>query len=184
MIITRFVGYKTRLTISSFSHLTFEDVTATGMPQKLRNDSPEKVPQSDPPPMQRGSPARRYSYAALGILFVAIGAVGAVLPGIPTVGPLLLASYLFTKSFPALEERLIRNKFFGRFLPYLDGSSEMSLKAKLTSILIMWVSISISLVVLIVSNQVPYWVPWLLVIAGLVGTIFILRFGKNQQHID
>ena len=77
---------------------------------------------------------KRYLLAGLGIFFVGLGALGVFLPGIPTVGPLLLASFFFTKSFPALEQRLIRNQFFARFLPYLDGSHEMPLRAKIITI--------------------------------------------------
>lgn len=125
--------------------------------------------------------AKRYVLAAFGVLFVGIGAVGVFLPGIPTVGPLLLASFLFTKSFPALEQRLIRNKFFAKFLPYLDGSNEMSLRAKLVTIAIMWASISLSMVIFWSSNRAPLWLIGTLIIAGLVGTLFILRFGKQNR---
>ena len=126
---------------------------------------------------------KRYVLAALGVLFVGIGAAGVFLPGIPTVGPLLLASFLFTKSFPPLEQRLIRNKFFAKFLPYLDGSHEMPLRAKFVTIGIMWASISLSMVLFWTSNLAPLWLIATLIIAGLIGTFFILRFGKNRGDI-
>ena len=101
--------------------------------------------------------AKRYVLAGLGVLCVGVGAAGVFLPGIPTVGPLLLASFLFTKSFPPLEQRLIRNKFFAKFLPYLDGSHEMPLRAKFITIAIMWSSISLSMVIFYTSNRAPLW---------------------------
>ncbi len=122
---------------------------------------------------------KTYVLVSLGVLFVVIAAVGVFLPGIPTVGPLLLASLMFTKSFPTLERRLIRNKFFARFLPYLDGSNELPLRAKLFSIVLMWCSILLSCVFLYLSGVVPNRVLLLLPVAGLTGTVFILRF---EQH--
>ena len=112
--------------------------------------------------------------------FVAIAAIGVLLPGIPTVGPLLLASLFLLKSSPSLERRLIRNRFFAKYLPYLDGSSEMSFKARLTSIGLMWASICLSCLMLKYVGNSPGWMVGLVILAGMVGTVFILRFGKSK----
>ena len=130
------------------------------------------------------SPVRQALYALLGVVFVAIAGIGVFLPGIPTVGPLLIASVLLTKSNPRLEQRLIRNRFFARFLPYLDGSAEMPIKAKLVSIATMWTSIAISCALLWISKSVPNWVIGLVIAAGIVGTCFILQFGKKSDPRD
>lgn len=121
----------------------------------------------------------RVILAALGILFVVIAAVGVFLPGIPTVGPLIAASVLLTKSSPALERRLVRNRFFARYLYYLDGTVELPWRAKLASISMMWTSILISYGVFFVSGARNWWVLTSLVLAGLIGTVFIIRFGKK-----
>ena len=110
-----------------------------------------------------------------------LAGVGVALPGIPTVGPLLLGSFFLTKSSPALEKRLIRNKFFARYPPYLDGSESMTTKARLTSIGLMWVSIGLSATILYVSNKAPTWLLVTLLIAGLIGTVFIWNFGKKRN---
>ena len=98
---------------------------------------------------------KRALMGSLGVVFVAIAAIGVLLPGIPTVGPLLLASLFLLKSSPSLERRLIRNRFFAKYLPYLDGSSEMSFKARLTSIGLMWASICLSCLMLMKKRR-----PW------------------------
>ncbi len=125
-----------------------------------------------------GLALKRVLLALLGVFFVAVAAIGVFMPGIPTVGPLLLASVLLTKSNPALEARLVRNKFFAKYLHYLDGTRELSPRAKATSILMMWISIGISYGLLSLANSRP-WMLALLVIAGLIGTVFIIRFGKK-----
>ena len=121
-------------------------------------------------------------FGLLGVFFVILAAVGVALPGIPTVGPLLLGSFFLTKSSPALEKRLIRNKFFGRYLPYLDGSESMTTKARITSICLMWTSISLSSGILYASNKAPTWLLVTLLVAGVIGTVIIWRFGRKRNE--
>lgn len=127
------------------------------------------------------NPAKRLLYAGSGIFFVLLAGVGVALPGIPTVGPLLLGSYLLTKSSPALEKRLIRNRFFARYLPYLDGSQSMTTRARVMSVLLMWCSISVSAALLYWGGRAPVWMLGVLASAGLIGTVFISRFGKKKD---
>lgn len=117
----------------------------------------------------------RWSFVAAGTSCVAIGAVGVFLPGIPTVGPLLLACWLFSKSCPHLEQRLVRNQFFAPFHGYLDGTESLSVKARFVAISGMWASIAISGTALSYGGS-PQWLIGLLVALGLVGTLFIWRF--------
>ena len=130
------------------------------------------------------SKAKRIWFGVLGVFFVVLAGVGVALPGIPTVGPLLLGSFFLTKSSPALEKRLIRNKFFARYLPYLDGSESMTTKARITSICLMWLSIGLSTGILYASNKAPVWLIVTLLVAGLIGTVFIWRFGKKRDGVS
>ncbi|MEQ1903603.1 MAG: YbaN family protein [Pirellulaceae bacterium] len=123
---------------------------------------------------------RRLTFAVLGLAFVALGAVGVFLPGIPTVGPLLLASFFFTKSFPQLEQRLIRNRFFKPYLKFVDGDVPMPLKAKLISMVLMWASILASCSFLCSRTDANYWLPGIIVALGFVGTGFIANFQRNK----
>jgi uncharacterized membrane protein YbaN (DUF454 family) len=127
---------------------------------------------------------KRYLFAALGVFFVAFGAIGIWLPLIPTVGPLMLASFFFAKSFPALEERLIRNKLFAKFYPYLDGSSEMTSQQRVLTIATMWLSIGLSGFVLWYSGQANFLILTILVVLGLIGSVVIWRFGKRSSESD
>ena len=53
--------------------------------------------------------------AAAGFFFV-LGAVGVVLPGLPTTPFLLLTSYFLVRAAPELNARLLESKTFGRVL--------------------------------------------------------------------
>ena len=115
----------------------------------------------------------RWGLACVGVLFVAIGAVGVVVPGLPTTIFLIMASWAFAKSCPWLEKRLIRNRFFRPFLVYLEPGVQMPLKAKVISIAVMWLFIAGSCGAFLARGD---WIIALPVIAaGAVGTWFIAR---------
>ena len=124
---------------------------------------------------------RRWILAFIGILCVAIGALGVILPGLPTTIFLLAACYLFTRSCPALERVLVRNRFFAAFHRYLDGSVEMPMRAKVITLIIMWSFISVSTFTLWNNDNLSKLIPVAVPLAGLIGTYFILRYGRPQK---
>jgi hypothetical protein len=125
------------------------------------------------------SKLKRYTHATLGLIFVIVAAAGAVLPGIPTVGPLMLASFFLLKSSPALEKRLVRNRFFAKYLAYIDGTNTMTNRMRVSSILMMWLSISVSALISMATGDLKFWLIGVLVAAGLIGTAFIWRYRRT-----
>jgi uncharacterized protein len=59
---------------------------------------------------------RRTLWTGAGLLFVGVGAVGAVLPLLPTVPFLLLALFCFARGNPAWEARLLGHPKWGPML--------------------------------------------------------------------
>lgn len=127
------------------------------------------------------SSLKRWTLAAAGVCCVAIGAVGAVLPGLPTTVFLIAACWCFTRSCPWLEEKLIRNRFFRPFLPYLEPGAVMPVRAKVIALAMMWTAIAISSFALAarLENAAPAIV--IMAIAGAVGTWSIVRFGRARR---
>ncbi len=132
--------------------------------------------------LRRFSP-RRLTLAALGVLCVGLAAIGVVVPGLPTTIFLMMATYLFTRSCPWLEERLIRNRFFAPFIGYLDGSAKMPLRAKITTMIVMWSFVSFSVWVLATAANAQNWVLVMPPAAAFVGTWFIASIGNRRGRV-
>lgn len=58
---------------------------------------------------------KRYLYVGLGLVAVGLGALGVVVPGLPTTPFLLLASWLFYRSSPKLQQWLLRS-WLGKYI--------------------------------------------------------------------
>ena len=130
----------------------------------------------------RKSSIRRWILAALGVVCVGLAAIGVFVPGMPTTVFLIVASILFTKSCPWLEERLIRVRLFRPYLRYLDGEAGMPRRAKVSAIALMWTAVSVSSVVLAMAGA-AWWVIAIVVLAAAVGTVAIVRLrGSVPAH--
>ena len=56
---------------------------------------------------------RRHLYLFAGFLSIGLGAIGAVLPLLPTVPFMILAAFCFARSSPRLEAKLLNHRHFG-----------------------------------------------------------------------
>ena len=117
----------------------------------------------------------RLIYAALGLLSVGLGILGAILPGLPTTIFLIIASYLLTRSCPWLEEKIMGLAIFKPFIPFVRGERGMPRKAKITALAMMWTCVSISVVMLAQQGTIAIWVHVAIIVAAAIGTVFICR---------
>lgn len=127
---------------------------------------------------------RRWMLAALGVICVALAAVGVVVPGLPTTVFLIAAVWLFTRSCPWLEEKLVRHRFFAPFREYLEPGARMPRRARVIALGSMWVAVIASAILLgrgELSATVLWSVRATILAAGLIGTVVILRVGRGQE---
>lgn len=71
------------------------------------------------------------AYIFLGFLFVGIGAVGTVLPLLPTAPFLLVASFFFSKGSTRFNNWLLSSKLYKNHLESFARSRAMTLKSKM-----------------------------------------------------
>lgn len=129
---------------------------------------------------RRFSP-QRLLLAGLGVLCVGLGAVGVFVPGLPTTIFLIIATYLFARSCPWLEDRLVRNRLFAPFLGYVDGTRPMPLRARLAILCTMWGFVALSVLLLARSLAPQSWVIFMPPVAAVVGTWVIMRMRPDTD---
>ena len=127
---------------------------------------------------------RRLVLAGLGLLCVGLGLAGVVLPGLPTTVFLIAASYLFTRSSPALNERVRRIRLLRPYLHHLEGHGPMPIKAKLSSLALMWAAVTTSLVVLTLRGGLEPWLAAVIVSAALIGSLVIVRYRTFSPRVQ
>lgn len=114
-------------------------------------------------------PILRAFLLAAGLLSTGLAVLGIFLPLLPTVPLLLLAAACFVRSSARLHRWLLDHPRLGPLVSgYLDGKG-MPLRAKVSAILLIWISIPLS------AWLVPLlWVSVLLILLGLAITIYLL----------
>ena len=98
---------------------------------------------------------RRHIWTGAGFLFVGIGAVGAVLPLLPTVPFLLLALFCFARGNPVWEQRLLAHPQYGPMLRDWRMRRAIPRKAKVGALFTMVISV-------VVTGVLAGW-PWVLI---------------------
>ena len=100
-----------------------------------------------------------------------LGAVGAVLPLLPTTPFLILALFLFSKSSPRFHQMLLDNRWFGPGLRQWEANRSLAraTKFKATGLIIITFGLSIYFVIESV------WLPWMLVLLATALLTFLWR---------
>ena len=129
----------------------------------------------------RRSRVARWLYAGLGMLFVGLGALGAVLPGLPTTIFLIGATWCFARSFPELSDRLLGTKLFRPFRAWIVPGERVSKRSKVFALLLMWAAITLTVHLLLGGEPRRWWGAGLVVVLGFVGTWFIVRHGASRR---
>ncbi len=126
---------------------------------------------------------RRGLYAVSGLLFIAIAIVGVALPGIPTTGPLLAASFLLAKSNPAWERKLLGLRIFRPYRPFLEGTAAIPRRARLWALAWMWGSILFSCYCLAQTGSAASLLICGTLALGAIGTVALLRFRRAVPRL-
>ena len=84
----------------------------------------------------------------LGWFFVILGAIGAVLPLMPTTVFLIIALAIFSKSSPRFHKMLMNNQWFGTDLKRWEETRTMSRKSKRKATIVIVTTFAISIAVL------------------------------------
>lgn len=97
---------------------------------------------------RRAEPSRltRAALIAAGSVCVALGAIGVVLPLLPTTPFLLLAAACYIRSSPRFYHWLIGNRVLGCYIRDYCSGAGIPVRAKVTTITLLWLTIGASAV--------------------------------------
>ncbi len=120
-----------------------------------------------------GSALVRFAFAALGFVLIAIGAVGVVLPGLPTTPFLILAAACFLRSSQRLYDRVARNPTFGPAVRAFREGRGIHRRVRGWSIGLMWTFVAFALLVALPPGRTDLRV--VVGAAAVIGTVYLMR---------
>jgi len=115
------------------------------------------------------NPLLRFLWVGLGCLFVGLGAIGAVVPGMPTTVFLVLAAACFIRSSQRLYDWLISNKTFGPYLKDYREGKGIPRRAKVLALSMIVIFVSFAVFYAIEATQIKVLVGFI----GLIGFLFV-----------
>ncbi|WP_299179269.1 YbaN family protein [uncultured Neptuniibacter sp.] len=84
----------------------------------------------------------RTLYLISGMFCVVLGAIGVILPLLPTTPFLLVAAFCFSRSSERLHQALLHNRYFGKIIQDWEREGVIPFKAKLLSTIMMLLMVS------------------------------------------
>lgn len=108
----------------------------------------------------------------IGTFSIFLGAVGIVVPLLPTTPLLLLGAACYVKASDDLYQRLIRNKWLGGYIRDFREKKGITLKNKILSITLMWISISSTIIFI----DLKLWLTSVLIVIAVTVSAYILSF--------
>ena len=111
----------------------------------------------------------KWLWVFLGCLFVGLGAIGAVIPGMPTTVFLVLAAACFIRSSQKLYDWLIANKTFGPYLKDYREGKGIPFRAKIVALAMIVIFVSFAVFFAIEVKPIKI----LVGLIGLIGFLFV-----------
>ncbi|MEM6392830.1 MAG: YbaN family protein [Planctomycetota bacterium] len=124
------------------------------------------------PPLNR---AVRWALAALAAVSFAIGWIGIFVPGLPTTIFWLIAVVLATKSCPVIQRWVYQSGRPGQLVQQIIETRSLPKRAKHHAVLGLWLSLTLSMALLLYLLGPQHVLPYTLPLVGLGVTWFILR---------
>lgn len=123
---------------------------------------------------------KRIIYITIGLICVGLGVLGVIMPGLPTTPFLLLASWLFYRSSPRLQQWLL-DSWLGKYIRSYHNHGGMTVTQKAGAVGVMAFFVLLSAFVFIPSTSVAR--PIVLA-AGAVGALTVIFAVPNAKNDD
>jgi len=120
---------------------------------------------------------KKLLFLVLAGIFFVLGALGAMLPGLPTTPFLLLTSFLLTRSSPRLNAAMLRSRFLGPILTdwQQHGCVRKDVKARAIVFVVLAVAATIYLAPFSLAPRLT------LIMLASIGIVVIVRLPSARQ---
>ena len=133
---------------------------------------------------KKGQKITRALWLGAGIICVGLGAIGIVLPILPTTPFLLAAAACFCKSSTRMYNWLLNNKWFGNYIRNYKEGRGLTLKTKLTALAVLWITIGFSTIFLLnhlLPTQLVLPIQLIMLVVAIGVSIHLLRLPTFKQ---
>ncbi|HWO96748.1 MAG TPA: YbaN family protein [Bacillus sp. (in: firmicutes)] len=132
--------------------------------------------------MNKINKIKRYILMFLGTASLIVGVAGIILPLIPTTPLLLLAAICYGKSSDKLYRWLLNTKFLGSYIRAYQEGKGIPLKAKVTSVMILWLTAGYSIFYLVPLILVKF----ILLLVVIYISYFILsrKTAEREKRVE
>ena len=114
----------------------------------------------------------RWFWLIIGLLLTGLGFIGIFIPGLPTTIFMILAASCYFRSSQRLYSWVMNHKYFGYHVKNYRDKKGMPLKAKIMSLIMMWLFVLYA-VILAISVDLVF-IKAIVIISALFGTKTIL----------
>ena len=111
---------------------------------------------------------KRSFFLTLGSVFLGLGAIGIVLPILPTTPFVIVSAFCFANGSKRVEKWLLNNEYFGSYIENYRNKTGVPKSVKIKSIVFLWMMLAIS--ALITKNLL---IAIMLIIVGIGVTIHL-----------
>lgn len=123
---------------------------------------------------------KRTIYIVIGMVCVGLGVQGVIMPGLPTTPFLLLASWLFYRSSPRLQQWLL-DSWLGKYIRSYHRRGGMTITQKAGAVGTMAFFVLLSAFVFIPASSVARPI---VLIAGAIGALTVIFAVPNAKNDD
>lgn len=108
----------------------------------------------------------------IGTLSITLGVIGILVPLLPTTPLILLGAACYVKASDELYQKLIKNKWLGGYIKDFREKNGITLKNKVLSLSLMWISILGT----ILFFEISFWLAAVLIVIAVTVSAYILSF--------
>lgn len=133
---------------------------------------------------KKGMTIIRGIWFVAGTICLALGAIGIVLPILPTTPFLLAAAACYYKSSLRMHKWLLTNKYFGEYIRNYKEGKGIPRKTKATALIVLWVTIGVS-TFFFLDRLLPAFLvlpmQLIMISVAIIVTIYMLRLPTYQK---